>query len=141
MDLFPLIMTLTINVPVHSPKIPIHLYSVYCAEYNELIPITWGHLYCWMEGSEQCLQLWCNMAHTVASTSYVQVEVSYDVEWRSLNYVFSYDIILAHSDVNLIPTPEVTYNVEWRSLNYAFIYDVILAHSEINRIPTTLGQL
>ena len=40
----------------------------------------------------------------VTSNSYPQPEVSSHVEWGSLNYAFSYGVILAHSDINLIPT-------------------------------------
>ncbi len=35
--------------------------------------------------------------------SYPQLEVSHGFDWRSLNYAFSYDVILSHSDIKLIP--------------------------------------
>ncbi len=39
----------------------------------------------------------------VISNSNPQLEVSCDVGWRSLNYALSYSVILAHSDIKLIP--------------------------------------
>ena len=61
-----------------------------------------------------------------AQNSYPQLEVSCGVEWRSLNYDFRYDVILAHLIVtsNSYPQVEVSCDVEWRSMDYAFSCDV-----------------
>ena len=40
----------------------------------------------------------------VTSNSSPTLEVTHDVEWRSLNYAFSYGVILVHSEIKLIPT-------------------------------------
>ena len=46
----------------------------------------------------------------VTSTSSPQLDLCHDVEWRSLNSVFSYGVILAQSDFNLITT---TWPLPW----------------------------
>ncbi len=54
------------------------------------------------------------------------LEVSYNIEWRSLNYAFSYDVLRARKSY---PQLEVHHDVEWGSLNHAIDYDVTLADS------------
>ena len=44
-----------------------------------------------------------NQLMLIVTSNYPQLEVSYDVEWRSLNYAISSGVILAHSDIKLIP--------------------------------------
>ncbi len=66
---------------------------------------------------------------TLRVNSYPQLQVTHDVEWRSVNYAFSYDVLRAR---NSSPQLEVNHDVEWRSLNYAFSYDVLRA---INSSP------
>ena len=77
------------------------------------------------------------MSKKFITTTY---ERSHDFEWMSLNYAFSYGVILAHSDIKLIPTTWYSHDVEWKSLNYAINYEVILTHSGIKLIPTTWGN-
>ena len=67
---------LHLPITVHSQ------YELWCTMSLNLIPSIWGQLWCWMEVSELCLQLWC--------PNWLVVNLKEDIVIACVNYVNRY---------------------------------------------------